>query len=158
VSACPSVADADTICKGTCELARVLLWLCRRGPASLERAVAAKPLLSIFLTEGEAALARWNIALALLVGATFSIVTIIPGSTPGYAAERGGGVSGEGTGTKKYGDGTGSNSGGDSGVGTMMGATSFQPATKKHGDGTGDGDGAPTMMGATSFKPAIKQQ
>jgi hypothetical protein len=100
--------------------------------------------------------ARWNIALALLVGATFSIVTIIP-STSGYAAERGGGVSGGATGTKKYGDaGPGSSSGGDSGVGTMMGGTSFQPATKKRGPG--DDGGPVAMMGATSFQPAIKQQ
>jgi hypothetical protein len=107
--------------------------------------------------------ARWDIALALLVGATFSIVTVIPSSTPGYAAERGGGVSGGGTGTKKDGDGTGSNGGGDGTMGpvAMMGAGSFQPATKKYGDtgdGSGGGTGGGTMMGVTSFKPAIKQQ
>lgn len=108
-------------------------------------------------------MARWDMALALLVGATFSIVTIIPSSTPGYGAEKGGAVSDGGTGTKKYGDGTGTNSGGDTGTGggPRMGGTSFQPATKKYGDtgdGSGGGTGGGTMMGVTSFKPAIKQQ
>jgi hypothetical protein len=106
-------------------------------------------------------LTRWNIALALLVGATFSVVTIIPSSTPGYAAEKGGGVSGEGAGTKKYGD-TGNGSGNGDGGGTMMGVNSFEPAMKKKygdtGDGSGGGTGGGTMMGVTTFKPATKQQ
>jgi hypothetical protein len=111
-----------------------------------------------------APLTRWNIALALLVGATFGTVTIIPVSTPGYAAEKGGGVSGGTTNTKKYGDtgnGSGGGNGNGDGGGTMMGATSFQPATKKYGDtgdGSGGGTGGGTMMGATSFEPATKQK
>jgi hypothetical protein len=71
---------------------------------------------SIVTDQGEADLVKWNIALALLVGATFSIVTIIPSSTPSYAAS-----------TKTHGD-TGDGSGGGTGGGTMMGVTSFKPA------------------------------